>query len=135
MAVFPWKDEFSVGVKEIDDQHRRLIDLINGFYDALSQGQARSGLGELLRGMLEYTRYHFSTEEELMRGQDYPALEAHSREHGLFVIRVSDMAERFERGELVLSLEATGFLRDWLSGHILGTDKTLGRYLVSRGAV
>jgi len=133
MAVFPWKDEFSVGVKEIDDQHRQLIDMINAFYEALFKGEAKGGLAELLRGLLEYTRYHFSTEEELMQGSAYPGLEEQRGEHALFVAKVSDMSERFAHGELVLSLEATGFLREWLSSHILGTDMKLGKYLVERG--
>jgi hemerythrin-like metal-binding protein len=129
-----WSDDFLVGVAEIDEQHRRLFDMIGRFYEALSaKAPARQALGELLRGLAEYTQYHFSTEERLMARFEFPRAQAHHEQHDDFVRRVTDMADRFSQGHLLLSLEATAFLRDWLTSHILGNDKQLGRYLTSRG--
>ena len=133
-APFAWRDEFLVGVAAIDAQHRRLIDMIGAFYTALTERRpAKQALGELLEGLVEYTRYHFATEERLMAASGFPASPAHCEQHAAFVRTVGDLGDRFSRGELVLSIEATTFLREWLTDHILASDKELGRHLVSRG--
>jgi hemerythrin len=133
-APFVWSDEFLVGVPEIDGQHRRLVDMISAFYAALTDKRpAKQALGELLRGLVDYTGYHFATEERLMELSRFPSSEAHRERHADFVRRAGDMMDRFSRGQLVLSIEATAFLREWLTEHILVSDKELGRHLVSRG--
>jgi hemerythrin len=130
-ATVEWRDEFEIGVPEIDDQHRRLIALLAGFYEALGPVTAREALGELLSGLIDYTRYHFATEERLMLGTDYPMLQAHKAEHAGFVAKVSAMSKRFAENRLVLSFEATDFIREWLFAHILISDKHLGGHLRS----
>lgn len=133
-ASITWRDEFLVGVARIDEQHRRLIDMLAGFYGALAEGEhSQTALGELLDGLLDYAQYHFSTEEELMRQSDYPRSPSHRDEHATFVAKATDMAGRFARGRLILSIEATAFIRDWLFNHILVADKELGRHLASYG--
>ena len=133
-TTFVWRDEYEVGVREIDEQHRRLIDMIANFYDALTaQDQAKQALGDLLAGLLEYTRYHFSTEEQLMERTAFPLSRSHRDQHAAFVAKIADMADRYSRGRLVLSIEATAFVREWLSGHILVLDRQLGRHLTLRG--
>lgn len=127
-----WRDEYAVGVPEIDEQHRKLIDMISGFYGAIGSGeQARAALGQLLGSLLDYTRYHFSTEERLMTAS-YPAARSHQEEHDGFVAKVNDMSERFHGGRLVLSIEATSFIRDWLIDHIMKADKELAAHLTRR---
>jgi hemerythrin len=133
MLPLVWSDEYRVGVDKIDVQHRRLIEMLAKFYASLAEGRAESGLGELLKGLLDYTVYHFSTEETLMQQWQYPSFEAHQAMHAAFVAKVTDMAERFTNGKLVLSLEATRYVRSWLTEHILGTDRQLGQFLASRG--
>lgn len=132
-AVFVWDDSLSVGVAEIDEQHRRLVELLNEFYQGLATQQSGEALSELLTGMARYTQYHFALEERLMARHAYPGLERQRAEHELFVQRTFDMVQRQARGRMVLSLEATGFLRNWLKDHICGSDKALGRFLNERG--
>jgi hemerythrin len=134
MAWFEWNDSFLTGIAEIDEQHRRLVALVDEFYSQMQTTSPQAGLVRLLRGVLEYTRTHFATEERWMREHSYPGLDALMAQHAHFVEKVQNITDRFIRGELVLSLEITGFLRDWLSQHILGTDKEMGRFLAARGA-
>jgi hemerythrin len=134
MAWFTWDDSFLTGIGEIDEQHRRLVALIDEFYDRMQTTTPQAGLVRLLRGVLEYTRTHFETEERWMRQYSYPGLAAQLAQHARFVEKAQNVTDRFVRGELVLSLELTGFLRDWLSQHILGMDREMGRFLVARGA-
>jgi hemerythrin len=134
MALFEWNDSFLTGIGEIDEQHRRLVALIDEFYRTMPTTAPQAAMVRLLRGVLEYTRTHFATEEGWMRKYSYPGLDAQIAQHTHFVEKVQNITDRFIRGELVLSLELTGFLRDWLSQHILGTDKEMGRFLIARGA-
>ena len=133
-ATFGWSDDFLVGVAEIDEQHRRLIEMIGSFYEALREKKpASEALAALLDGLVEYTRYHFTTEERLMARSGFPASKDHREQHARFVSTVGNLVERVSSGQLVLSLEATSFLREWLVNHILKSDKALGRHLVAHG--
>jgi hemerythrin len=132
MPWFNWSDDFLTGTHDIDEQHRRLVALVDEFYSALGQSDANLALGRLLYGLLEYTRYHFSTEERYMMACKYPDAEHHVGQHAMFVAKVQDISNQFNKGEVVLSLAITAYLRDWLSQHILGADKRLGRFLADR---
>jgi hemerythrin len=134
MAWFDWDDSFLIGIAEIDEQHRGLVELVDQFYATMRRSTPQAGLVRLLKGMIEYTRSHFATEERWMREYSYPGLDAQIAQHTHFVEKVQNITDRFIRGELVLSIELTGFLRDWLSQHILGTDQEMGRFLIARGA-
>jgi hemerythrin len=130
--VTGWSDAYLVGVPEMDDQHRRLVELISRFYDSLSdRAPAREALADLVCGILDYTRYHFTTEERLMREWGYPEAEAHRDQHGGFIARAVSLADRFTQGQLVLSIEATSFLREWILSHIQGTDRALARHILA----
>jgi hemerythrin len=133
-AAFVWSDELLVGVAEIDEQHRRLVEMIGTFYAALREKKpTKQALAELLAGLVDYTHYHFATEERLMARSAYPASRDHTEQHAQFVSTVGSLMDRLSSGQLVLSLEATSFLREWLVNHILKTDKELGRHLVAHG--
>jgi hemerythrin len=131
---FIWNDDFLTGTSEIDEQHRRLVALIDEFYGELRKAEPHESLERLLRGLVDYTRYHFATEEGYMRRAGYPRLKEHVAQHAAFVEKIEDVVNRLVKGELVLSLEVTAYLREWLSHHILGVDKELGRFLAAHDA-
>jgi len=133
MSLMSWKDIFSVGVKDIDDQHKKLIELINTLNEAVLAGQDRAALGDTLRDLISYTETHFVFEEQLMEKYDYPLATQHRREHRDLVRTVVDFRTRYEQGEFPLTDEVMVFLRDWLSRHIMNSDKTFGRDLNNKG--
>jgi hemerythrin len=132
MTWFTWSDDLLTGTDDIDEQHRRLVAMVDEFYAALGRSDANAALDRLLHGLLEYTRYHFSTEERYMITHKFPDVEQHVAQHAAFIAKVQDVSDRFTRGEPVLSFVITTYLRDWLSQHILGADKQLGRFLATR---
>jgi len=123
MALFEWKGEFSVSVKKFDDHHRKLVGLINELHDSMLAGKQQSVIGKTLNSLADYTKYHFAEEEKLMVAYRYPGLVEHRAQHDAFVGKVKDCIEKYESGRLAISLEVMNFLRDWLKGHILTTDK------------
>jgi len=123
MELFPWKDEYSVEVAEIDEEHKKLVDLTNQLYSAMKQGKSKDVIDKILRGLADYTVEHFSDEEGLMKKAGYAGLEEHQKVHQEFVAKVETFIKDFESGKLLLSIEILSFLRDWLIQHIMGTDR------------
>jgi hemerythrin len=134
MAYIEWNDTYSVKIGSLDEQHKRLFEMLNGFYDALNVKGADDTLKTLVAGLLRYTTVHFSHEEALMKKNGYPGLAAQQAAHAAFIRKVGDVQKRHAEGKLVLSVEITGFLKTWLSEHILGSDSKYMDCLTRAGA-
>jgi hemerythrin-like metal-binding protein len=132
MAYMNWDDKFSVGVEEIDAQHKNLIKMVNEFYDGVKSDNNKA-LGGLLTSLIEYAVYHFGTEEKYMKKFNYPGTATHIKEHQSFTKKAADVKKRFDSGKLVLSLEITKFVRDWIISHVLGTDKKYSQCFIDNG--
>ncbi len=130
MSLLNWSNELSVKINGIDDQHKRLVDLINELYDAMKEGKGKEKLGAVLREMINYTKYHFSAEEKLMLQRNYPEFPQHKAEHDAFTQKVTEFNNQFEAGAMFLSNEVLFFLKDWLVNHIKVTDKKYTSYLL-----
>jgi hemerythrin len=134
MALIKWKEEYSVKVPEIDEQHKKLIDLINQLADAMSVGKGRDVLKAVLAELVDYTEYHFRTEEGLLREHGYPGQDRHFQAHEQLTARAAELRALFEGGEARLSIDVMLFLSDWLNRHILGEDKQYAPYLAGKRA-
>ncbi|MGF1587241.1 MAG: bacteriohemerythrin [Bacteroidales bacterium] len=135
MAYFEWDDTLSVKIESIDNQHRKIIDLINDFYGSIRENTGNVNTRKLIVGMKDYTLQHFRIEEIYMKKYGYPDYEMHKQEHDLFVAKVSDLEEKLNQGKLIVSFEITGFLKEWVKKHIQGTDKKYTEFFISKGIV
>jgi hemerythrin len=143
MAFFEWNDDYSVGVETMDQQHQKLIGLINQLHEALEEdgGQqtTTAAVDELdtiisvLDELVDYSSYHLSTEEDYMREYAYPEYAEHRRTHGQFIDRIQTFKREFDEGEALLSREIIDFLRDWWTQHILKVDKKYGPFFNEKG--
>jgi hemerythrin len=133
MSLVSWNPGLSVNIKSIDDQHIKLIEMLNDFYDNITSRPNRENISKLISGMKAYTIEHFTDEERLMKTHGYPAYTGHKKEHDLFISKVSEVEDKFNSGRLVLSLEMTSFLFEWLKKHIQGTDMKYSEFLIERG--
>ena len=143
MQDFKWDEKYSVKVVELDDQHKRLIDLINKLYKAYLNSKNEDILSATLKELdtqfyvleelIKYTLYHFETEEKYMVKYQYPGYELHKREHENLASKVNSLKNDFEKGEAIHSKDIIMFLRDWLIKHILGSDKQYVPYLNKSG--
>jgi methyl-accepting chemotaxis protein len=126
-----WSPDFSVGVEKFDQQHRRLVDLVNELYGALRSGKANEALGTIFTELVEYTQNHFADEEAFMRVNRYPGLDEHLHLHQVLVEQVSKYYARFNEGGS-LGVEMMNFLKDWLLNHISKVDMAYGKALGDR---
>ncbi len=130
-----WNSTLSVGVAEIDAQHRELFLRVDRLLDAMLHND-RSEAERLLAFLREFVVDHFGAEERLMAEVAYPAAEAHALEHRHFAAMLHEVDQTFlaqgPTAALVLQLEhlAVGWLRD----HVYFTDVALGRFVQARQA-
>lgn len=124
-----WEKTYSVGVPEFDAQHQHLFDLLNRFHDAMSTGHGNETMSNILHELIAYTKTHFQAEERLLQSKHYPDLAAHKAEHDKLTHQVIKFQEDFAAGRTSVNIQLMNFLRDWLSNHILHTDKRYGAYL------
>ena len=128
MAFLSWEDKYSVGNQTIDRQHQRLVDLINELHSAMGRGEGIEYVGSVLNDLAEYTKYHFAEEEKRMAEVNFPGYEEHQEKHRKMTQRVLQLQQRYSDGER-LTVEVLHFLKDWLTKHIMQTDKKYAPYL------
>jgi hemerythrin len=131
--AFQWTKTFSVNIQEIDEQHKKWIACYNALSDAMSEKKEQAVLGMILDELVNYTVYHFETEEKLFQKYDYPEYLQHKGEHDKMRQQVADVHKRFNAGELLLNADVLNLLRTWLSQHILHTDKKYSDFLNNHG--
>ena len=123
MALFEWRNIYSVGHDELDAQHQKLFDIGNRFHDALTNGKHQIELHAIFMELIRYTQLHFATEEAYLREIRYPDYARHKENHDKLVKLVSNYAEQFEKKEAGVEQRAMNFIKTWLDGHILGMDR------------
>jgi methyl-accepting chemotaxis protein len=124
-TLINWGPEYSVGVRKMDEQHMRLIDIINDLYSALKAGKARDAQEAILDGLISYTMEHFSKEESLLRVHQYEGLAEHEKLHREFETTVAEYQQKMKTGGS-LGVETMNFLKNWLINHIQKIDKQYG---------
>ena len=128
-----WKDEYSVGIKQLDDDHKQLIILLNRFLTAYEYHTGEAFERGALKELLDYTKYHFDHEERLMEEHGYPGLAEHREQHESMIAVVGQFQKDYEmRGHEALQGVAN-YLYGWLINHINGTDKQYMPFLTGKG--
>jgi hemerythrin len=133
MAFIDWSSQLSVNIRSIDEQHKKLVGMVNDLFEAMKTGKGKDVLGKVLDGMVKYVGTHFQTEENLMRTHGYPEYAEHKKEHDDLTKKVLELQNQYQSGMVTLSLTTGNFLKDWLTRHIMGTDKKYSAYLNAKG--
>ncbi len=134
MPFVKWSDNFSVGVDEIDNDHKKLLEMLNGLFDAVEADEGHAVLSPVLNGLVQYVSYHFDHEEGLFLRTQYPDYAAHKKEHEELTAQVLAAFDKFNSGPTeTMPLDVLEFLKKWLYEHILDSDKKFGAYLSASG--
>lgn len=133
MALINWTDGLSVKVESIDNQHKKLIDMINEFYELIREKSNNDLIANLVKNMKDYTINHFSYEERLLEKHGYVETVNHKQEHAQFINKVEDLEKRLNNGQIIVSFEITSFLKKWLCEHIQVSDMKYSGFLVKAG--
>jgi hemerythrin len=132
MGIIKWQDIYEVHVDEIDEQHKKLVSLVNAMAEAMRAGKGKTVVGKVLKELVEYTAYHFETEERFFREHEYPEYDAHRKMHQDLTQRAKELRRTFDLGKPLVTAQVMQFLSDWLNKHIVEEDRKFGRYMEAK---
>lgn len=125
-----WRDDWSIGVYDIDSQHKELFRRINALLDACNQGRGNEEVASTINFLGTYVETHFRAEENLMLKNNYPDYKSHKEIHENFIKSFKELDGRFktEGVKPYLIIETNRIVVNWLIAHIQNIDKKFGTY-------
>lgn len=128
-----WSDTLSVGIEEIDQQHKILVRLVNDMHEAIQHKEGSATAKPILDKLIQYTIIHFAVEESLMRIFNYPDYEEHKKHHEELTREVITLRKKVRSGETAISFQLMHFLQGWLTRHILQEDMLYSDFFLQSG--
>lgn len=129
MAEIKWSNELSVGVKEIDDQHKKLLSIANTLLKAIQSGKDKEILNNIFIQLRDYTVHHFSCEEKLMDEIHYPKRGEQVEAHNNLKKDVKNFQRQIYLHEDPTTAEVLTFIKGWMLDHILVHDRELAHFI------
>ena len=129
MPLITWSDTYSIKVPAMDEQHKKLLNIMNELHEAQKQGKSKEVIEKTLKGLVDYTRTHLSAEERFLQQNKYPKLAEHQAIHKNLLASVQKYMDKYKAGESVIAAELNNFLKDWLLKHILNVDMEYGKFI------
>ena len=130
-----WDDQLAVGVPSIDEQHKKLLAIMNALAEEMQAQNGRQALGKALADLTEYTQVHFRFEENLIKSAVPEQFVTHMQEHQTLIARLNELQDKYDHSTTgILSIEALQFIRSWLLAHIAGSDKSVFRSAAQKKA-
>lgn len=131
MGTIEWDENYSVGVEELDEQHKQLFRMLDDLFDSVDTAVDSQTVSDVLAGLREYALVHFETEERYMSECGYPDLENHKWEHEQFRKKIDDLCSGgAARLEQVLT-DMLDYLYGWLTTHTISYDKEYAPFVCS----
>ena len=127
MALIEWKKEYSIGVTALDNQHKKIIKIVNQAISLQFSKQNEKEIEEILDNLQNYIKEHFKAEEEYMLQHHYSGYEEQRNEHNQFIERLFNAQSEYYKKGHVTSINIFNFVWDWFSQHILIVDKKIGK--------
>jgi hemerythrin len=127
MSVLQWRDEFSVGIEEVDHEHRELIEMIRSLQESLKEGADVDDVIDVLGEIYAQIAAHFALEEKMMRQTQYPALADHKEDHETLLDDLRDIMDEVEDDGVLDEPRLTDDLDRWFSDHFKTHDAKLHR--------
>jgi len=122
-----WSNDFSVGIKAVDDDHKKLLAIYNRCLKMDDSSEFKSEISAILSELVSYTKFHFRREEAIMKSCGYPGLSNHKQIHKLLIANVGKELKQLENGHLTKD-ELLSFLGSWLIDHIMEMDRAIAPY-------
>lgn len=129
-----WNNSYSVGINTIDNQHKKLVDIINSLYESFVDQTAAQKLEHILNELIDYSQYHFKTEEDLFHDYDYPEKDIHISKHQEFIQKINEFHFKVVHEKINITYQLMNFLRNWLLEHIQSEDQEYSVFLRSKGS-
>lgn len=122
MPLLSWKPEYSVNEEILDNHHQELFDLLNTVYENVMNSLEVDYVFPIIDKLSEYTRYHFSAEEQFMREKGFQGIDDHIAKHKEFTLTIETLKTRYHDNNLDVTRELIIVLGQWLLHHVLRDD-------------
>ena len=132
--IVAWDDKYAIGITMIDNQHRELISLTNELFRACLDGDEvlKDVFKETMERMVDYVRFHFGAEQELLQRIRYPGYQEHKRQHDVLVLDILNAVKEYKEGKKFVPNQFVRTLRDWILSHIAYSDQLYASYVVNQ---
>lgn len=118
-----WNEDYSVGVKEIDDQHKQLFGIVNSLIEIINSIPKQDAISEVLKRLEDYKACHFCTEENYFEKFQFTGAKEHIHAHKCFTIEIMKIQFQNKDNPINLSFELVDYLEDWLVNHLMYMDQ------------
>jgi hemerythrin len=133
MDLIKWRESYGTGVLSMDNQHRKIIDLINELYKHIRNEETSSSVEDVLSAMIKYAEEHLQEEENLLKTNDFSDYDEHMSKHQSYRERLSSLMAESKTDPEAAVKSTYAFLRQWWMGHIVDEDKKYGEFLKGKG--
>jgi hemerythrin len=122
MMKIIWQPSYSVGVKLIAAQHKKLFSILNNLQDGMNDSNP-AVLENIIFDLKAYVKFHFGQEEEYFKKFNYEDAPNHLKQHRFYVEKINELHGRYLKNESNVADEILSFLNDWILNHIQIIDK------------
>jgi len=130
--LIDWNDSYSVKNSDMDEQHKKLIDIINKLFKSFKEGNAQEILSEILNEMINYANFHLNSEEKLLFKYDYPEKDNHEALHQEFRNKTDELKSILHKKDDGTHYQLIEYLKNWWTNHILVEDMKYSDFLANK---
>jgi hemerythrin len=130
--IVSWEEKYATGIDLIDDQHKELVIMTNSLYQACRTKEGDRLFKDAMRDMVDYVRFHFGAEIEMLERIKYPELNEHKKQHDSLIKSILEAAKSFEDGKPFVANNFVRTLKDWIFGHIAISDKLYAAHIADQ---
>ncbi|MEJ2155357.1 MAG: bacteriohemerythrin [Desulfobacteraceae bacterium] len=134
MEKIKWTPDLSVGVSEIDEQHQKLYSIIDELIKAQKDVLDKKAILVILTQLVDYSDYHFRTEDNYMIENNYPLFLSHRKEHLAYIKKMGTLIDDLENKRTTVTVDILEFLCEWWQNHISQSDMKYARYIKAQKA-
>ena len=134
LQKYEWKEEYSVNIEAIDEQHKKFVDIINLLIDIVNKKECNARIADIFFSLAYYAEHYFINEEILFKDYQYPNLSHHKDLHNKFILRIIQFQKEFEADKENICEELLQYLEEWFKEHILEYDKSASDFLLQQGS-
>ena len=129
--IVTWGDSYATGIELIDNQHKELVRLTNQLYHACLAGSetVETAFKAAMTQMVDYVRFHFTAELEILKRINYPNYHEHKKQHVTLVMNILEASKEFSAGKKFVAHNFVRTLKDWVFSHIAFADKLYAAYI------
>ncbi len=135
MSYFDWKDEYSVGINTINNQHKVIIELMNDLFESMRDSREDMIINDVLNELLKYSNYHFNLEASLFEKYQYPLMKEHLHEHQYFIEKIKTLMKELGSNIITVPIDTLDYLKSWFQNHMMKKDIDYSLYFKEKDVI